>query len=154
LMHVLRNIDREAYQFDFLVHVDEIGPFEAEADHLGARIFRLPAPSKTPLTYGRRLKQLLRKHGPYDVVHGHNHFFSGYLLRVAASQEVPVRIAHSHNDSRALDSGVHLARKGYLRIMQRWILKFATEGLACSPIAAAALFGEQWQRDPRWKVLQ
>jgi len=37
--------------------------------------------------------------------------------------------------------------------MKRWIDRHATVGLAASAKAAVSLFGPQWHRDPRWRVL-
>ena len=40
-----------------------------------------------------RFRQLLYQE-QYDAVHGHLHYLSGYLLRLAAECGVPVRVAH------------------------------------------------------------
>ena len=45
------------------------------------------------MKYGRDLSRILSTHGPYDVVHSHEQEMSGYILRCAAKQSIPVRIA-------------------------------------------------------------
>jgi glycosyltransferase involved in cell wall biosynthesis len=65
---------------------------------------------------------------------------------------VPKRIAHSHNDTAALDRKASLVRKVYLRLMRGLIERYATLGLAASSKAAASLFGPAWQQDTRWQV--
>ena len=48
LMNVYRHIDREALQFDFMVHREEEGCYEEEILNLGGKIYRTPKfnPSK------------------------------------------------------------------------------------------------------------
>jgi glycosyltransferase involved in cell wall biosynthesis len=152
LMHVLRNLDRDRFRLDFLVHTTEPGAYDAEIRELGGRIIPCLEPAR-PLLYARNLRRVLREHGPYDVVHSHVHHFSGYVLRVAAQEGVPVRIAHSHTDSSGRDTRAGLSRRAYLSLMQRWIAAHATAGIACSRPAGGALFGEGWQQDPRVRTL-
>ena len=106
------------------------------------------------MTYGSRLARLLTTNGPYDVVHSHVHFSSGFVLREAARLAIPNRIAHSHNDTRSLDQQSGWLRRLYRRTTSGWIHRYATTGLACSSWAAAALFGENWKADDRWKILR
>ncbi len=152
LMHVLRHIDRDRFHFDFLVHSEQPAAYDDEARALGANIIPCLHPSQ-PLRYGRNFKRILRAHGPYDVVHSHVHHFSGYALRLAAQAGVPTRIAHSHSDTAAHESQARPARRAYLALMERWVRRCATTGLAASAQAAAALFGPGWQRDPRCRLL-
>jgi glycosyltransferase involved in cell wall biosynthesis len=152
LMNVLRNIDRSEFQIDFLVHVDYPCAFDDEARQLGARIIRLKQPKHTPFSYRRKLSAILREHGPYDIVHSHVHLHTGFNLQTAASCGVPVRIAHSHDDSRRRYEHASLPRRAYAMLARRRILQYATHGLACSSFAAASLYGENWRNDPRWKV--
>ena len=51
LMEMLRNIDRRAFQIDFLVHVDYPCAFDDEARQLGARILHLTQPKHMPFSY-------------------------------------------------------------------------------------------------------
>jgi glycosyltransferase involved in cell wall biosynthesis len=155
LMNMIRALDHCRFQSDFLVHSHEPAPYDEEARQLGSHIFMLDPPRNHGLSYGRQLAGLLKEQGPFDVVHSHVHFFSGYNLRIAASRGVKVRIAHSHNDERGLTSGkTGLMRQGYVWLMKRWIKRYATMGLACSSLAAASLFGERWQEDSRFRVLK
>jgi glycosyltransferase involved in cell wall biosynthesis len=152
LMHVLRNIDRNRFKMDFLVHTKEICAYDDEIRMLGSRIIPCLHPSK-PFKYGKNFKRILCDYGPYDIVHSHVHHFSGYTLRLAYKLAVPVRIAHSHNDTSALQKRSSLSRLLYLSLMSRWIDRHATIGLAASRQAAVALFGQDWNYDRRLKIL-
>lgn len=137
---------------DFLVHQPEPGVYEDEVRALGSQIHRCLNPQRM-WQYGRQLKKRLTEQGPYDAVHSHVHFYSGHILRIARRCGVPMRIAHSHNDTSHFDNQAGLARRAYLRLMSHWIAKHATHGLAASGKAAESLFGANWQDDPRYRIL-
>lgn len=151
LMNVLRNIDRDQFRLDFLVHTTAAGAYDAEVRSLGSRIFPCVGP-RNPLTYSRTLRKILRTQGPFDVVHSHVHAYSGFVLRTARQAGVPLRIAHSHCDTSTLDAESGAARRAYLALMNSWIHKHATLGLAVSRQAAVSLFGADWSGDPRWRI--
>src|SRR6188474_985657 len=103
LMHVLREWDRGRGQMDFLVHTTRQCAYDEEVRALGARIIPCLTPRR-PWSYSKRLRRILRDFGPYDVVHSHVHHFSGMVLRAARTSGVPVRIAHSHNDTSGVEA--------------------------------------------------
>lgn len=151
LMHVLRHIDRDRFRMDFLVHIPHQGAYDEEIRALGSQVIPCLHPSQ-PWLYAHNLKQILPKYGPYDIVHSHVHHYSGYVLHLAQQAGVPIRIAHSHNDTSSLQAKAGLYRRLYLALTQRWIFHHATLGLGCSRKAVADLFGPNWD-DPRWRVL-
>ena len=152
LMHVLRNIDRDRFHMDFLVHTEKPCPYDDEARTLGSKIIPCLDPSK-PWLYARNFKRILSEYGPYDIVHSHVHHFSGYVLYLAKQAGIPVRIAHSHNDTSSAEANAGWLRRSYLTLTEWSIAKFATIGLGCSRNAAASLFGSSYQTDPRWQLL-
>jgi len=152
LMHILRHIDRDRFHMDFLVHTTQPCAYDDEARALGSRIIPCLHPSR-PLLYAHNFKRTLREHGTYDTVHSHVHHYSGYILRLAQQAGVPLRIAHSHNDTSSLQAQAGLLRRLYLRLMKYWIGRHATVGLAASRKAAVALFGPGWNADLRWQIL-
>jgi glycosyltransferase involved in cell wall biosynthesis len=152
LMHVLRHIDRERFQMDFLVETREPSLFDDEIRALGGNILPCLHPRR-PLRYARNLRKVMQDHGPYDVIHSHNYFYSGYVLRLAEWHRVPLRIAHSHNDLSMFQAGASMRRRAYTGLMRRWIDQHATIGLAASGRAASSLFGPRWEDDPRFRVL-
>jgi glycosyltransferase involved in cell wall biosynthesis len=152
LMHVLRHIDRERFQMDFMVHTARPHVLDKEVRALGSKVIPCLHPGR-PWTFARNFRRVLREHGPYDVVHSHVHYYSGWVLRLAREQSVPVRIAHSHSDTSRDGATAGFLRRRYLATMKRWITRHATLGLAASRPAAASLFGPDWKADPRWRVL-
>jgi glycosyltransferase involved in cell wall biosynthesis len=152
LMHVLRHINRDRFQMDFLVQTDRPCAYDREILNLGSKIVSCPHVSQ-PWLYARDFKRVMRENGPYDIVHSHVHHFSGYVLWLAKQAGIPVRIAHSHNDTSSIEAKARWPRYLYLSLMQWWINRYSTVGLGCSRDAVADLFGETWENDPRYQVL-
>jgi len=152
LMHVLRNIDRKRFQMDFLVHTNEPCAYDEEIRTLGSRIIPCLSPSR-PWLYARNFNQILREHGPYDVVHSHVHYFSGYVLWLAKQGGVPVRIAHSHLDSSPLEAEAGWLRRLYLAGMKTSINRNATLCLGCSQLANLDLFGHDRKANLHSQIL-
>lgn len=152
MMHILRNLDRDRYRLDFLVHTTSPCAYDEEARRLGAAIVPCLHPSR-PHVYARNFRRLLRAHGPYDVVHSHVHHFSGFVLRLAWREGVRVRIAHSHSDTSRIQAEASPIRAMYLSLTKHWIRRYATHGLAVSREAAAALFGAAWRKEARYRLL-
>lgn len=152
LMHILRNIDRNAFQMDFLVHTNQECDYDAEIRALGSKV--IPClNSSQPWLYARNFSRILRENEPYDIVHSHVHHFSGLVLWLAKRAGIPVRIAHSHLDSSVVESNSGLKRSFYTGLSKALIGKSATVGLGCSKYAAIDLFGKNCQTDSRWQVL-
>jgi glycosyltransferase involved in cell wall biosynthesis len=152
LMHILRHIDRDRFKMDFLVHTTKTCVYDEEIRSLGSCIIPCPHSSK-PWLYARTFKQAMLEYGSYDIVHSHVHHFNGYILRLAKQAGVPIRIAHSHNDTSFVENEAGFQRTVYLGLMKWWIAKYATMGLGASDRAATNLFGSFWETDPRWQLL-
>lgn len=145
LLQILRHIDRQKYQMDFLVHTVDRGAYDDEVLSLGARIIPCLSPS-TPLLYARNFWSVLRKYGPYDVVHSHVHHYSGYVLMLAAMAGVQTRIAHSHTS--APQHSAKVGRQAYLRLMQFLIQRYASSIIVISTAAGDSLMCG-WRDDDR-----
>jgi len=152
LMHVLRHIDRDRFHMDFLVHTTEPCPYDDEVRAVGSKIIPCPRVSQ-PLLYGSDFKRILGEKGSYDIVHSHVQHFNGYVLLLAKQAGVPIRIAHSHNDTSTLEVKASLSRKLYFNLTKWLISRYATIGLGVSRPSAQSLFGSHWENDPRWRVL-
>ena len=156
LMHVLRNIDRDRFKMDFVLHTSESCHYNDEIRSLGCRIIvspYRPHPNRNWWNYMANFRKILEKYGPYDVVHSHLDSFSGNILRIAKQAGVPIRIAHSHNDTTIRVAEGGWVRKLYVAWLKKRIARYATVGLPCSRKAAIDLFGSQWKSDRRWQIL-
>jgi glycosyltransferase involved in cell wall biosynthesis len=147
LVHTLRYIDRQRFHFTFFCYTGKPGEYAPETESLGAKICLSPVRLKS-LSFASRFRQILRE-GNYDIVHSHDLIVSGYFLKLAAQEKVPVRIAHSHNT----DADISIVRRIFWWLNRRWLQRYATHGLAASRDAAQTLFGPRWESDPRFRVL-
>jgi glycosyltransferase involved in cell wall biosynthesis len=152
LINVLRNSDRNRVRMDFLVHTRRPAAYDPEVLQLGSRILPCPDPHNL-VRYSRQFRDIVRQFGPYDAAHSHVHHYSGIVLGLARLAGIPERIAHSHTDARAIAERATPVRKAYLLLSQRLIRAHCTRGLAASKDAARGLFGEDWEHDPRFRVL-
>ena len=151
LMALLRHADRSEVAMDFVVHTRQPAAYDAEIVALGAKVFSC-GPVHRP-GYIHDFNNVLRTYGPYDALHSHVHYFSGVTTAIARRHGIPLRIAHSHSDSSVPESHRGLLRAGYRLSMRRAMSWAATDLLAASRLAAAALFGRLWTSHPRAKIL-
>jgi len=150
LVQVLRHIDRQKYQMDFLVHSTDPGAYDDEVRALGARIIPCSGYAN-PARYGLKFWQVLHEYGPYDCVHSHVHNYSGYVLMLAAMAGVPSRIAHSHTNTKSTEASAGPVRRVYLSLMQRMLKRYASMGIAISSLAGDSLM-PGWKGDDRWHL--
>jgi len=152
LVDLLSRSDHTRFRHDVLTHANSATSLDEAVKATGARLIQAPKASH-PWSYSTKLRRVIEELGPYDVVHAHLHHFSGLVLRSAAHAGVPMRIAHSHSDTRRIDGRANPVRQLYLRLAEHWIRRYATRCLAVSRLAAASLFGEAWESDPRVSVV-
>ncbi len=146
-MEILRHIDRRRYRFHFCTLSGLPGELDEEILALGGEIHPLRL---NPVTFGRRFGRLLRQHR-FDVVCSHLLYAAGFVLRLAARNKTPVRVAflRSSHDGR----GCGAARKMYRKLMHRWIDRYATHIVAVSEGVMAGVWGQPWRSDPRCEVI-
>jgi glycosyltransferase involved in cell wall biosynthesis len=149
LMNVLRHSGGTGVQMDFCTFGPEKGVFAAEAESLGSIVHSCPI-QEGAYSLGRRFRSLLRE-GRYNAVHSHVHHFSGVVLHWAHKENVLMRISHSHSTQDGKRATI--ARRTYRSLMSSLVGRHATHCLAASRDAARALFGQDWERDPRVRVL-
>lgn len=140
VMNVFRNIDREKYEFYFAFINRTKGYFDDEAKKLGGKICYFASEEKSFSNYKQSLSQIIKEFGPFDVIHSHMYYFSGYILKVAKKNGVPIRIAHSHETTKGRKTT--LLRRMYETYMRSLILKNANRLVSCSNIAGECLFGK------------
>jgi glycosyltransferase involved in cell wall biosynthesis len=152
LMHLLRAVDRQRYHMDFLVQSDVPCAYDREILNLGSSLLNCSR-TRNPWRFGHEFARALRTQERYDVIHSHVYSFTGLVLRLAAREGIPLRIAHVHNDRRVVEAGTSLIRQGQLQLMKAWIRKHATIKIAASEDAAEDLFGVRWALDPKVRVI-
>lgn len=123
LVRMLRQLDREKLQFDFLVHNPKAGAYDEEIRSLGSEVLVCPH-LKQPWRYVHEFRRLIKEYGPYDILHSHVYLYSGLTLRLAQQAGIPGRLAHiyPHVDLKA----GQLQRHAYRRLMTHLISRHST----------------------------
>ena len=96
IMNLYRAMDRSDLQFDFLVHEQREGDYDAEIRRLGGRLYRLPRfTGINERAYRRQCRLLFAQHPEWAVVHGHIGSSAPIYLS-EAKRAGCFAIAHSH----------------------------------------------------------
>lgn len=136
VMNYYRHINRDRFQFDFLVDEDSTLIPRNEIESLGGRVFVIP-PYQQVVRYQKELERLYIQEG-WKIVHSHINALSVFPLRAAKKAGVPIRIAHSHSTS---GKGEH-AKNALKAVLKTQANRYPTKRLACSELAGDWLFGK------------
>ncbi|MFC2159675.1 glycosyltransferase family 1 protein [Actinomycetota bacterium] len=146
IMNMYRKLNRNRFQFDFLVTRDERGVFDDEIEKLGGRIYRVPSVREVGLfKFIKNINRFFKEHREYKIVHSHMNTWSGLFLNIAKKHNVSVRIAQSH----ITQLGVrNLSLKGLIenilkKFMKIFIKTGATHFWAVGKEAGEWLYGKK-----------
>lgn len=147
LINIFENIDREKIEISFALACDGKQFYEDKVISEGAKVYHTSDLNgiKNIVRHFFRLIKVLKKEGPFDVVHTNIDFFNGINLLAAFIARVPVRISHSHNtnSAHARTVGATLPIRIYRKIMRTIINFFSTKRLGCSKAANLYMYGEK-----------
>ncbi|MBL8175185.1 MAG: glycosyltransferase [Bryobacterales bacterium] len=125
--------------------------FAQLAREAGIQIHYCPGGGANPLPFIANLRSLIRRNGPYDAVHSHIHLYSAFATLAAYLENVPVRVAHSHNV--VSNQTGRLKRRLYLTAARQLVWRFSTHRMAPSSPALEDMVGSGWRRDSRSFVM-
>lgn len=134
LMNIIRNLDHDKIQVDFLSGIP--GPYDEEIKSYGGRIFRGPS-ILNRIERIKYIKKILSEHPEIKTVHIHgNTAISCIDARIFKKFGVSNIIIHSHSDG----------TKGIFSFIKHWICKYyirkcANYNFSCSKSAGRWMFG-------------
>lgn len=139
LMNLYRNIDRNKVQFDFLVEYMDKEFYDDEISSLGGKIYYTDFRKKlNVIKFQKEIAQILDDHPEYKVVHIHATAIGRIVVDVLKKKNVPVIIAHTHNNGAVMDW------KYLPKILLRKLYqKGPTDFFACSEEAGRYTFGKK-----------
>jgi len=139
MMNLYRKIDRDKFQFDFLIYEDfqDVQDYHSEIKKMGGRIFVVANPKKNILKYLIQVNRLLKKE-KFEIAHNEVYFGGGINLWLAKKNGIKQRIAHSHatEDGKSRYFVMDLLRC----FLSNLLLSNATDFLAVSREAGESLF--------------
>lgn len=146
IMNMYRKIDRNRFQFDFLVTRDEAGIFDEEIESMGGIIYRVPSIRDVGLvSFVRNIDKFFNDHKEYNLVHSHMNTWSGLFLGIAKKHGVKVRIAQSHSAQQGHNqkSFKENIENIFKKIMKLFIKYNATHFWAVGQDAGEWLYGKK-----------
>ncbi|MCR5249650.1 MAG: glycosyltransferase family 1 protein [Lachnospiraceae bacterium] len=148
IMDILRLLDREHFQYDFLLN-EAPGFYEEEAKALGCHVYRtVKYRFYNRARYEREMREFFATHPGIDIVQGHSTNTAALYLPIAKAAGVPVTIAHAR--SAGVDPGI----KGALvKLTRRGLAKKTDYCWACSGEAAEAVFGAEAAKAGRVRLI-
>lgn len=139
LMNIYRYINKEKFQFDFLVHTHEPGDYDEEIRALGGKIYHISSIGQVSLLrYIKEFKKALANMQSIDIIHIHMDWQSGYIALAARLAGIKKVIVHSHTNG---INNPTIAKRLAAACSKVLIQVCAGEKLACSADAAYWLFG-------------
>lgn len=135
LMNIYRSLDKEKYQFDFILQSEEEGIFEKEIKELGGNIYKIPKFEKYPFKHMYELRKILKKN---DYIAFHRHtansvvFVDLFVAKLAGIKRI---IVHSHNTMHP--------KKKINEICRPLLYVLADKHLACGKEAGKWLYGNR-----------
>lgn len=136
LMNILRNINRDKYEFIFMENVSGETYYAKEIAQLNGAIIKTPVFSlKNFFEYYKFLVEYFRNNN-INIVHSHTYLHSWIILAAAKKAGVQKRIAHAHSAMTNYDNGSELKKV----LSKKLLMYFATDLIACSEGAKKDLF--------------
>ena len=137
IMNIFRHIDRNIYQFDFLVFKKRKCFFEDEILSLGGKVHHLSFSGDFNYIRAKKMLKQFAKNNHYDIAHCHNRYYS-FLYMPSLKKCCDKIIMHSHTANR------EKTLKGFIV----WILGEINANktpykLACSKLAGDFVFGKR-----------
>lgn len=134
LMNIYRVIDKNLFQFDFIIHSKEESFYEKEIKQLGGRVYRVAQKSKNYKLYEKDMNKLLSEHKEYKIIHIHATYAISIFDEIIAKKHGLKVIVHAHSSNDILKRKlIHFALK-------RKLSKETQYKFACSLKAAEWLF--------------
>ena len=135
ILEVMRQLMPEGIVSDVLVLSGQAGELDSEVERCGGTVI----PLVRKWGWQRRLRKILHT-GHYSAVHSHVHYFSGWILKAAYQEGVPVRVAQFHNIDDG--KGVGVFRQVYRWRARKLLSRYATSILGVSHSALSANWPE------------
>ena len=140
IMNMYRHIDKEIYEFDFLLWEKHKSFYENEIKQLGGNIYKFNF-SRNPISNVINFYKFLNVRN-YDVVHCHTLFYSGFFAFGNYMKNKKNNIFISHVHSKSDNHRKNFLRFLYKKLTRYLILKYSTFYCACSKEAAKYVFGD------------
>lgn len=138
VLNLYKKIDKNKYDFSFVVHGTHIGIYENILKEKGVKIFHAPRYKIYNHYQYKKFWEKFLEHRDYDIVHAHMRSTAKIYTKIASNYSIKT-IIHSHSSSE--NKGL----KGIIQkyIYQKNITNHSDMNLAVSETAGKYLFGNK-----------
>jgi glycosyltransferase EpsF len=141
IMNILRNIDREKFEFYFLCFNDNKSDYDDEIAALGATVVHVSDVKKAGIVkHIGDIRKVIRNY-QIDIVHAHTSYNMVFSLIAARLEGVCGRLSHSHSTGPKVPTT--FTRKIYVLVSRSLINYTATARLACGVGAGETFYGDR-----------
>lgn len=148
VMNLYRALDRERFQFDFIIFTQDHDDYYDEIHELGGRIFHFTKfNGKNWFIVQKEWKEFLEEHPEYKILHSHVRSFASIYIPIANKYGLTT-IIHSHSTSN------EKSVRGVIKTVLEYPLRYQADYLfACSTAAGKWLFGEKATKGTNYKFI-
>lgn len=143
-MNLYRYIDRDKFEFHYLVYSSNVEGYEKEVLELGGKVIRLKRKGGNDRAFQKALCQIM-KDNQYDIVHSHLMFHNAIVMKCAYKVGIKNRISHAHSTKNKLCNSYFecFLQFLYQSLSRAQIQKYATHYIACGADAGDFLYGKK-----------
>ena len=149
LMKIYRGLDKNLYQMDFCVNVNEEGLYDAEIKQMGGKIYHIPSKSENRKEFAKQLYNIVKDNEYKNVMRITSNAMGFYDLHIAKKAGAINCIARSSNSS---DGGSLKSKIAH--VLGKMLFKKAVDiKIAPSDLAAIYTFGKKDYKNGKVKIL-
>lgn len=140
LINLYRNIDKELFEFYFIVYYskNEHQDYEKEIKDIGGKIINVSSKNQIDMFF--KILKILKQE-QFDIIHAHTLFNSSLSILAAKLANIPIRITHSHSTGQMKKE--NFLMKLYMKVSRYLINRYSTVYIACGVDAGNYLFSEK-----------
>ena len=148
VMSLYRVLDRENYQFDFIIFTPDHDDYYDEIIALGGKVYHFKKLNSVNMIEVRNeWNHFFSNHPEYKILHSHVRSFASVYIPIARKHGVTT-IIHSHSTSNG--KGIKGIAKSVLELPLRYQADYL---FACSTEAGKWLFGEKAISKPNYRFI-
>lgn len=149
IMNYYRKIDKNKYQFDFLINKKEKVFYEDEIMAMGGKIYRNVLPKESIIKNRKELNNFF-KNNKYDVIHCHQGITYYYPLKMAKKYNIKNRIIHNHGINHNFLKYLYLYNQLWAK---RRISNLGNNYIACSKEVLNHIFTKKIINENNYTIL-
>lgn len=147
-LNISKVMDKEKFKFDYITYHEPDNDILNRLEKFNSKYFVVKRLSETsPYKYVTQIREVIKKNGPYDVIHAHTSSFIWLACLAAKVENIPIRIGHAHGSKNAKK---FLFSNSLYFILRYFNRKFCTEMITCAQSSGVYVFGKNYKFLPNF----